>query len=386
MPLSEVRLRGLKPTGKPFKIADGGGLRLMVSAIGSKYWKLAYRRRGKQTEITLGQYPKMSLADARLARENAKDLLDRGGDPAGAKLVGVIAREGGATFKAVAEEWYGRNAARWRTSYSGRMWARMERDVFPQIGDREIGEIEPLEVLAAVRLVEKRGANDIARRMLRNISAVFRYGIAAGYCKGDPTVGLRDALGTPRQVQHRAAISASEVPQLLRAIDAYQGDPLTVLGLRMVLLTAVRTNELRFARWEEIEGDLWRVPAERMKMSRPHLVPIVPQAAALLTELRRFERDGWMFPANTMSGVISENTLLYALYRMGWHKRATVHGFRTLFSTVLNEEGFNRDWIEMQLAHVEGSVRGAYNAAEYLNGRREMMTWWADWLDAQITN
>lgn len=383
MPLSDVRLRGLKTTGKPYTVSDGGGLRIHVTKAGGKYWRLAYRYGGKQTEISIGQYPKMSLGEARQARENAKDMLAGGRNPANASLVGAVADEGGKTFESVANEWWKRNSSRWQASHSTRLWARMQRDVFPQIGGIPIGNIKPLDVLSIARQIEERGALDIARRMVRNCSAVFRFGIATGRCKADPTIGLSDALAAPRPVQHRAAIKVGELPQLLRRIEDYQGDPLTVLGLRLVMLTVVRTSEVRFARWEEFEEELWRVPAERMKMRRDHLVPIVPQTAALLTELRRFERDGWLFPANTKAGVISENTLLYALYRMGYHRRATTHGFRTLFSTALNEQGFNRDWIEMQLAHVEGGVRSAYNSAEYLKGRREMMVWWADWLDEQ---
>jgi len=217
---------------------------------------------------------------------------------------------------------------------------------------------------------------------------VFRYGVATGQCPQDPTVALKGALKSPKAVKHRAMLSAKDLPKFLRALEAYQGD-LTRFAMELVLLTFVRTAELRFAKWSEFEGldgsdPIWRIPAERMKMRRAHLVPLPKQSVHVLHKIRGLALGSdYLFPANTKLGVISENTLLFALYRMGYRKRATVHGFRSLASTVLNEAQFNRDWIEMQLAHADNSVRGVYNSAEWLSGRRTMLQWWADHLDTR---
>ena len=242
-------------------------------------------------------------------------------------------------------------------------------------------------MLDVVRKVEKRDAVEMAKRIMQMASAIFRYGVATTRCPRDPTFDLRGALKPAREIKSRSALAASELPDFLQRLSAYDGDDLTKLALELVLLTFVRTGELRFASWAEFEGldgdePLWRIPPERMKMRRPHLVPLSLQAVLVLAKLRKLNpRHDQVFPAPTRSKVISENTMLYALYRMGYHGRATVHGFRKTASTVLNEQHYNRDWIEMQLAHAEGSVRSIYNAAEWLPGRREMMQWWADYLD-----
>jgi integrase len=243
-------------------------------------------------------------------------------------------------------------------------------------------------VLEVIRKIEIRDARETARRILRIASAVFRYGIATGRCTLDPTVSLKGALRPPKAVKHRVTLTTRDLPKFLQALASYQGD-LTKCAMELVLLTFVRTSELRFAKWPEFEGlngsdPIWRIPAERMKMRRPHLVPLPRQAVAVLRKIRDLKLGSdYLFPANTKLGVISENTVLFALYRMGYRRRATVHGFRSLASTILNEAQFNRDWIEMQLAHADNSVRGVYNTAEWLSGRREMLQWWADFLDAK---
>lgn len=293
-----------------------------------------------------------------------------------------------AMFEEVASEWYQNKIAGWAPSYAGRLRSRLETGLLAHLGARPIASIAPQDVLEAIRKTEARDVRETARRILRIASAVFRYGVATGQCAQDPTASLKGALKSPKAVKHRATLSARDLPKFLRALELYQGD-VTKLGMWLVLLTFVRTAELRFAKWSEFEdlegkSPIWRIPGERMKMRRAHLIPLPKQAVAILGKLRGLALGSpYLFPANTKLGVISENTLLFALYRMGYRKRATVHGFRSLASTVLNEAQFNRDWIEMQLAHADSSVRGVYNAAEWLSGRRTMLQWWADYLDAQ---
>lgn len=294
----------------------------------------------------------------------------------------------GATFEDVGREWFENNVGTWAPSYRGRLKNRLESYLLEHVGGRAISGISPPEVLDIIRKIEVRDARETARRILRIASAVFQYGIATGRCTQDPTVALKGALRPPKAVRHRAALTAKDLPKFLKALALYQGE-LTKYAMEIVLLTFVRTSELRFARWQEFEGlegsdPIWRIPAERMKMRRAHLVPLSRQAVAILGQIRDLRLgSAYLFPANTKLGVISENTLLFALYRMGYRRRATVHGFRSLASTILNEAQFNRDWIEMQLAHADNSVRGVYNAAEWLSGRLQMLQWWADFLDTK---
>jgi integrase len=293
------------------------------------------------------------------------------------------------TFEAVADEWFEINKSRWVGTYSSRLRSRLDDDLLAELGDHFIADIEPVDVLTAIRKIEKRGAIESAKRIMNMASSVFRYGVATSRCYGDPTTDLRSALRPPKPPKRRNALPAKDIPRFMRALEAYDGEVSTKLALKILILTFVRTGELRFAKWTEFENldkgqALWRIPAERMKMRQPHLVPLSRQAVTALKELRALAGDSqFLLPAPTKLGVISENTLLFALYRMGYHTRATVHGFRATASTVLNEAQFNRDWIEMQLAHTDGSIRGVYNAAEWLPGRREMMIWWAEYLDGK---
>lgn len=389
MRLDDRQLRSLRPDAKPRKYADGDGLFLYVSPSGAKLWRFAYRYQGRQKLLALGPYPEVTIEEAREARLEARRLLRQGEDPAAlrraekreAKLAAAN------TFAAVAEEWFENNKDRWVDSYSVRIKTRIDADLIRKLGSRPIAEIEPIEVLDAIRAVEKRGAIEMGRRILQMASAIFRYGVATSRCRRDPTADLKGALKARRPTKHRAALPATDLPEFLARLEVCSGDPVTRLALKFLVLTFVRTSELRFARWEEFENlnssqALWRISAERMKMRRPHLVPLAPQAVEILRELRRFSgRSAFVLPSATNSGVISENTLIYALYRLGYHGRATVHGFRATASTILNEHQFNRDWIEAQLAHADDTVRGVYNAAEWLPGRRHMMLWWAHYLD-----
>lgn len=388
MALTDAKLRNLKGAAKAQKIADGGGLHVLVTPGGSRLWRLAYRFEGKQKLLALGKYPGISLGAARLAREEARKQLDDGIDPSAArkseKRRQIVAA--GHTFRSVADEWFEAQKPRWVDSYSDRLRSRLDADLMPGLGNRPISEIEPIEVLDVIRAIEKRDAVEMARRVMQMASAVFRYGVATSRCQRDPTADLRGALKAREPAKRRSALKSSELPDFLRQLDEYSGELITKLAIKLTLITFVRTAELRFAKWSEFEDmegvePLWRIPAERMKMRRPHLVPLSSSAVAVLRELRPLSgKSPYLFAAPTRTGVISENTMIYGLYRMGYHGRATVHGFRSTASTILNERQFNRDWIEMQLAHNEGNVRAVYNAAEWLPGRRTMMDWWASYL------
>ncbi len=281
----------------------------------------------------------------------------------------------GETFRTVAEEWFGINSTRWVETYRSRLRSRLDDDLMPLLGDWNIAEIQPLDVLATIRRIEERGAVEMAKRILNMASSVFRYGVATARCPRDPTIDIRGALRPPQTPKSRRALPAREIPKFMERLREYDGEPRTALALKLLMLTFVRTSELRFADWSEFEDldgpqPLWRISAARMKLRRPHLVPLAPQAVSVPRALRNTSKgNGLLLPAPTRSGVISENTLLFALYRMGYHNRATVHGFRATASTILNEAQFNSDWIEMQLAHCDSSIRGVYNFAQWLPGR-----------------
>lgn len=393
MVLTDVKLRALKGKLAPYKVSDSEGLCVLVTPNGSKLWRLAYRCDGKQKTLALGKYPGVSLLKARQGRDAAKQLLQDGKDPSVERGVQKRKRTLAAsnTFSAVANEWFEQSRSRWVASYSSRLKSRLDEDLIPHLGKLPIAEIEPIEVLDVIRKIEQRGAVEMARRILQMASAIFAYGVATARCPRNPVLDIKGALVTVKPTKHRAAMPASELPAFMSKLASYDGNKITQLAMKLVVLTFVRSAELRFARWSEIEDldgpePLWRISAERMKMRRVHLIPLAPHAVAVLRVLHKLTgKSEYLFPAPTKSGVISENTLIYALYRMGYHSRATVHGFRSTASTILNENHFNRDWIEMQLAHFDGGVRGIYNAAEWLSGRRTMMRWWADYLDRRAS-
>lgn len=389
MPLTDAKVRALKGRARPYKAFDGEGLYVMVTPKGSRLWRLAYRYGGKPKTLALGSYPAGSLLDARKLRDEAKRRLRDGEDPAQAKRAAKVAAKqaNGHTFEAVAREWFADQEPTWVPSYASRVKARMEEDLIAALGSRPIAQIEPFEVLDTIRRIEKRGAIEMAKRINQMAGAIFRHGVATARCSRDPSRDIVDGLKPSKPPKNRSAMREDELPDFLAKLRQYDGDAKTRYALRLVLLTFVRTSEARFAEWrefEELDGKepLWRIPPERMKMRRPHLVPLSPQAVAVLKDLKRMTGNAvHLFPSNTKSGVFSENTLIYAMYRMGYHSKATVHGFRATASTILNEHEFDGDHIEKQLAHVDDSVRGVYNAADWLSQRRKMMCWWADFLD-----
>ena len=392
MALTDTHVRNAKPKAQAYKLSDGGGMYLLVRPDGARYWRLDYRFAGKRRTLALGIYPTTTLAVARARREDARVLLAQGADPSAAKKAKRRAalQASETTFEVIAREWLHNQRKRLAPRYCVQILARLEGDVFPQIGSRPIAEIDAPELLDVIRKVEQRGVLETARRLRQSCGQIFRYAIVTGKAKHDPSADLRDALSAPGRKRGHKAMTRDELPNFLRALEAYDGDARTRIALRLTILTFVRTGELRAARWSEFENlqgaePLWRVPAERMKMRREHLVPLAPQVVALLRELRGLpgsDTSPFLFPSPSREGCMSYNTMLYALYRMGYHSRATVHGFRAMASTALNEMGFPPDVIERQLAHQErNAVRAAYNRAEYLSERRAMMRYWADCVD-----
>jgi len=386
MKLTDLAIKKAKPKDKPYKLSDGDGLYLLIHPNGGRYWRFKYRANGKEKLLAFGTYPEVSLSDAREKRLANRKLVAAEKDPAALKkqkkLVEKIITEN--TFENIAREWHENKKGAWTGRHPVTVMKKLEGDLFPDLGQRPISEITAPELLAVIRKVEARGALDMAKRALQITGQIFRYAIQTGRAARDPSADLKGALKTVK-TKHHAFLREQELPEYLVKLEAYDGHTLTKLALKMVLLTFVRSVELRGARWEEIDFDKqeWRIPAERMKMKELHIVPLAKQTIALLHEIHQHtgHREHVFANQHQPRSIMSENTLLFALYRMGYHSRATAHGFRSTASTILNEHGFRPDVIERQLAHSErDNVRGAYNHAEYLPERRKMMQWWADYI------
>lgn len=370
------------------KLHDGGGLYLWVYQDGSKFWRLRYWIDGKEKSLSFGAFPDIPLKEARARRDAERRKIEQNLDPSVEKKAAKIKSKQAATssFEAVALEWYNKRAHTWVEHHARDVKRRLESNIFPEIGRRPIAEVEAPELLAAVQKIENRGAHDLAHRVLQVCGQVFRYGIATGKCSRDVARDLRGAL-TPHVAKHQAAIRPDQLPELLRAIDGYDqlGDLQTKLALQLLAITFVRTNELIGAEWSEFDLDnrVWVIPAQRMKMKTEHVVPLAKQALEILEQLKPLSGGSrYILPGRNPDKPISNNTLLFALYRLGYKGKMTGHGFRAVASTALNEMGFRADVIERQLAHCErNEVRGAYNRAEYIQDRTAMMQHWADYLD-----
>ena len=404
MPLTESQAKNAKPREQAYKLADAGGLFLLVQPNGARLWRLKYRHGGKEKLLSFGVYPDVGIAAAREKRTVAKAMLAEGRDPM--KNKAEIDPSKIETFRVIAERWHANRKSALAPAHAERVWSRLERDVFPFLGSKPMNEITPPDVLEMVRKIEARGALDISRRAKQGVGQIFQFAIACGLASSDPTAHLRGALKPRPRVKHMSRIPLNEVPALLDKLQAYQAEgerrsSITRDAVMFALLTWVRTKELRFAvksEFEDLDGKqpVWRIPAQRMKMGREHLVPLSAQAAALAKGMIEASAGAFLFPGTTQEKPISENTMIYALYRLGYHSRQTVHGFRGLASTWANEQlvefgkptvwirKYHEDWVELQLAHSEtNEVRGAYNAAEYLAPRRRMMQDWADFLSGE---
>jgi integrase len=391
MPLTDIEIRKAKPGPKTIKLSDGGGLQLWLEPDGGKRWRLAYRFGGKQKAVALGVYPAIGLKEAREAREAAKRLLADGRDPSQTKRTDRLnkAVASSNTFDAIAAELLDKKRREGRAEQTLAKIEWLLSLARPSIGSRPVAEITASEVLAALRTVEARGRHETARRLRATLSEVFRYAVATARAENDPTGALKGALTTPT-VTHRAAITEPVAfGALLRAIEVYTGAPETKAALELLALTFVRPGELRAAEWAEfdLEAGLWVVPASRMKMRRPHRVPLAPRAVAVLRVLHIITGNGrFLFPSiRTRERPMSENTINAALRRLGFAQHEmTGHGFRAAASSMLNECGqFNPDAIERQLAHVDSDdIRRAYHRADYWDERVRMMAYWADRCDA----
>lgn len=390
MPLTETTVRNAKPRERLYKLSDGGGLQLHVTAAGARLWRLAYRFGGRQRELAIGPYPAVSLAEARFAREDAKRKIREGTDPGEERRLARLARSvtAGNTFKAIGDEFIEKMRREGRAPSTLKKTGWILRDlIYPRIGGRPIADVTALELLEALRRIENRGRHETAVRARGLCGQVFRYAIATGRASRDLSLDLRGALTRPQRTNRAAILDAPGIGQLLRAIDGYEGHASTLYALRFAPLVFVRPFELRHAEWSEFDlgNGTWRVPAEKMKMRRPHIVPLSRQALEVVESIHRINGDSpYLFPSiRSVLRPISDNTINAALRRMGYGKEEMCgHGFRRMASTHLNEAGFSSDWVERQLAHAEADeVRAAYNAAEYLPQRREMMQRWADMLD-----
>jgi integrase len=386
--LTDTFIKAVKPQDKTRKYSDGGGLFLQVTPSGGKWWRLAYRFGGRQKLLSLGVYPEISLAQARKRRDDARRLLAEGIDPGEhRKAVVTLMDTEVETFEKVAREWFLKFSPAWAQSHASRILRRLERDVFPRIGSRPIAEINPPEVLMVLRRMEDRGVLETAHRASQNIGQVFRYAVATGRAAMDPTASLKGALPPHRPRNMPAIVDPVGVGGLLRAIENYSGSEVVGLALRLAPLVFVRPGELRHAEWAEfdIAGATWSIPAGKMKMKRPHVVPLSVQALAVIRDLQPLTGDGkYLFPGErTRTRPISDNTLNAALRRMGYSKDEMVaHGFRSIASTLLHEQGWDTNVIEAQLAHADqDEIRAAYNRAQYLAERKKMMQAWADYLD-----
>jgi integrase len=385
MPLTQNEILHAKATDKPRKLFDGDGLYLLVNPNGSKWWRFKYRFDGKERGISFGVYPDVSLKRARELRDNARRLVASAIDPSTKRQQAKIERA--TTFEGVAREWLGTQAKKLApVTFSKARWM-LETFIFPDLGSRPMGDITPADLLDVLRKVEKRGTHETAHRVKQRVGQVFRYGIGTRQATRDITQDLRGALAPVVTKNHAAIVDPQGIAQLLRSIDGYQGQPVTAAALKLAPLLFVRPGELRAAEWKEFDLDRaeWRIAAERTKLRKPHLVPLSTQALQILRDLHPLTGQGrYVFPSlRSNSRPMSENTINAALRRLGYsNEEMTGHGFRSLASTCLNEQGFAPDVIELQLAHKErNKVRAAYNRAERLAERCKMMQTWADYLD-----
>jgi integrase len=390
MPLSDIAIKNAKPRAKPYKLTDEKGLFVLVTTSGGKWWRHKFRFGGKEKLLSLGIYPEVSLKDARQLRDEARILLANDIDPSeNRKAVKATKTDKAAnSFEVIAREWFVKNSKIWSDGHGDKIIRRLERDIFPWMGSRPIADINSKELLGVLQRIENRGAIETAHRALQNCGQVFRYAAATGRTERDPTLPLKGALPPVKQ-SHRAAITdPKEIAGLLRACDDYQGQFVTKCALRLAPLFFVRPGELRKAEWAEVDFDKseWCIPAARMKMRQPHIVPLCTQSVTILRDLHAHTGDGrFVFPGARSNGrPMSDNAILSALRRMGFAKdEMSGHGFRAMARTILDEVLHVRpDFIEHQLAHAVRDTEGrAYNRTAHIEERRKMMQQWADYLD-----
>lgn len=387
--LTAASIKAARPKEKPYKIHDGNGLFLIVRPNDKKWWRFRYKLGGKTKELSMGTFPDTSLRQARFNRDEARVMLRKGIDPSiSRKALRTESSDASNTFAVIAKGWHTRFYDKWTPGHAKRLWRTLEKDALPWLGKRSVTDINPVDVLSVLRRVEERGAIETAHRVLSIINQIMRYAVQTGRLESNPARDLTGALPPARVTHHAAITDPTEVGELLRAIDGYQGDIVTRTALRLAPLVFVRPGELRHSEWGEIDliSATWEIPANKMKRRLPHIVPLSSQAVALLEEIQAVSGEsGYVFPSlRTKEKPISENTINAALRRLGYTKeQMTGHGFRAMARTLLDELlGFPPDIIEHQLAHaVRGPLGRAYNRTQHLDARREMMQKWANYLD-----
>ncbi|CCW31792.1 integrase [Xenorhabdus nematophila F1] len=359
----------------------------MVNPNGARYWRLKYRIAGKEKLLALGVYPDISLADARTKRNEARRTLSGGNDPIEEKKAEKAAKVFAVSnsFESIAIEWHEHKRPNWSKGYAEDILEYLKKDIFPYIGKRAVTEIKPAEMLAVLRKMEQRGVLDKLKKTRQACRQIFTYAVITGRAEFNPVTDLASALKAPKQ-KYFPHLLADQMNAFLIALAGYSGSEVTQSTTRLLMLTGVRTIELRESEWTEFDfdKDIWQIPAERMKMRRPHIVPLSNQVKAILIKLHSITGRGkYVFPGRNDAGKpMSEAAINQVIKRIGYDGRATGHGFRHTMSTILHEQGYNTAWIETQLAHVDkNSIRGTYNHAQYLEGRREMLQWYADHME-----
>ncbi len=401
MALTDIKVRTTKPSDKPFKLTDGQGMHLLINPNGSKYWRLQYRFGGKQKVLALGVYPMVSLGEARRKRDEAKKLVSDGIDPSEKKKADKIEQSEALTFEAVARDWHTACKRKWSDSHSERVLRSLEDNLFSSIGQRKIAELKTKDLLVPVKTVAASGRLEVAARLQQRTTAIMRYAVQNGLIDYNPAQEMSGAIAVAKRT-HRPALPFDRFSELLECIESFKGRKLTKLAVKLTLLIFIRSSELRFARWSEIdfENAMWTIPGERepipgvkhshrgSKMKTPHLVPLSRQALELLKTIREIsgECDLVFIGDHDFRKPMSENTVNKALRSMGYDTTVEVcgHGFRAMACSALIESGkWSRDAVERQMSHQErNSVRAAYiHKAEHLDERKLMLQWWADYLD-----
>lgn len=387
--LTDAKCRNAKPRTKPYKIYDGEQLYLHISTAGRKTWRMNYSFAKKRKTIVFGRYPDISLSEAREKKVAARRKVADGIDP-GKKADDIEANPNDPNFKWLARRWFAEVRSGWSDTHAPRVWAMLEADVLPYLGHKVARTIAPMDVLPVVRRIEKRGAIHVARKANQKVGQIIRFGIPHGWTDRDPTQDLKDAIKKRPKTNHHAKLDAEEIPDFFNRLARYgRANNRSRLALELTLHTFVRTSEIRFAEMSEFKRErdrpVWVIPKERMKMDREHLVPLTPRMLELISALEEINNGSDVLLPGRDHRFTSANTLIGALYKMDYKGKLTVHGFRGMASTILNESGlFESDWIELQLAHDdEDKVRSAYNSAQYINDRTKMMHWWSSYLEQQ---
>ncbi|EDR8735153.1 tyrosine-type recombinase/integrase [Salmonella enterica subsp. enterica] len=390
MKLTARQISTAKPTEKPYKLSDGGGLYLLVNPNGSRYWRMKYRYAGKEKLLSIGVYPDVTLAEARDKRTQAKRILAAGDDPSEVKQAEREAKNLAVnnSFELLALEWHEHKKPNWSSGYADDILEYLRKDIFPYIGKKAITDIKPMTMLSVLKKMEDRGVLDKLKKTRQACRQIFTYAIITGRAEFNPVTDLAGALKTPKQ-QHFPHLMPTQIGPFIHAVNTYSGSKVTRIATLLLMYTSVRTIELRASEWTEfdLDNDLWQIPKESMKMRRPHLVPLSRQVKSHLLELKKI--TGWgkyVFPGrNDAHKPMSEASINQVIKRIGFAGKVTGHGFRHTMSTILHEKGFNSAWIEAQLAHADrNTIRGTYNHAQYLDGRREMLQWYADYLDELV--